>query len=210
MTRRKNSAFKIGITGSTCTGKTTICKMLQGLGINTLDSEEMLSQLIAERAQAMNQPLNGLFSNDLIDSHGCISSKKLISILYTNPEKRALFDETFSPLLREEVKRFLYSPMGSMIRAVEAPLLFETDTQHLYDEVWMVTSLPDIQIKRIVKRDHLTSAQAQFLLDAQWTQDKKAAMSSRVIDNSADIPHIEAQIRKVLDEIRRQVFSKTF
>jgi dephospho-CoA kinase len=63
-------------------------------------------------------------------------------------------------------------------------------------------------MKRIVKRDHLTPAQAQYLVDAQWSQEKKAAMSGRVIDNSGDIPHIEGQIRKILDEIRRKVFNK--
>jgi dephospho-CoA kinase len=58
-----------------------------------------------------------------------------------------------------------------------------------------------------MKRDHLPQAQAQYLIDAQWSQGKKAAMSDRVIDNSSDIPHIEGQVRKILDEIRRQVFS---
>lgn len=208
MVRRKGSAFKIGITGSSCTGKSSILKMMQSLGINTLDSEEMLTQLLAEHPQALSVKASKQLGDELLDNHGRISSKKLISIIYTNPEKRAFFDEKLSPLLREEIKRFLYSPMGGGIRAVEAPLLFETDTQHLYDEVWMVTTDSETQIKRIVKRDHLTPAEAQYLVDAQWSQEKKASMSHRVIDNSGDIPHIEGQVRKLLDDVRRQVFTK--
>lgn len=210
MARKKGSAFKIGITGSTCTGKTSVLKLLQSLGINTLDAEDMMLQLLSENPQVAPLKVSERLGTDVMDNHGRISRKKLTSILYTDPKKREFFDETLSPLLREEIKHFLYSPMGSLIRAVEAPLIFETDTQHLYDEVWMITSQPDLQIKRIVKRDHLTSAQAQYLLDAQWSQEKKAAMSNRVLDNSADIPHIEGQVRKILDEIRGQVFNSKF
>ncbi|HEY9745727.1 MAG TPA: dephospho-CoA kinase [Oculatellaceae cyanobacterium] len=210
MAQRKGSVFKIGITGSTCTGKSLVLKMVQNSGISTLDAEEMLTRLLAENPQKVSAKTSTHFGEELLDSHGRLSSKKLTSILYTDPERRAFFDAKLNPLLREEIKRFLYSPIGGVIRAVEAPLLFETDTQHLYDEVWMVTAQPDVQIKRIMKRDHLTMAQAQYLIDAQWPQDKKAAMSDRVIDNSGDIPHIEGQVRKILDEIRRKVFNKMF
>jgi dephospho-CoA kinase len=210
MVLKKGSAFKIGITGSSCTGKSMILKMMQGLGISTLDAEELLVQLLAENPQGLSPSVIRHFGRDAMDEHGRFSRKKLTSILYTNPKKRAFFDEMLSPLLRDEIKRFLYSPMGGVIRAVEAPLLFETDTQHLYDEVWMVKADPDVQLKRIVKRDHLTPAQAQFLIDAQWPQEKKAALSHRTIDNSGDMLHIEGQVRKILDEIRRQVFNKRF
>lgn len=208
MALRKGNVFKIGITGSSCTGKSVALKILQGLGINTLDAEELLVQLLAENPQGLTPRESQHFGTDLMDSYGQISRKKLTSVLYTDREKRAFFDEKLSPLLREELKRFLYSPSGGLIRAVEAPLLFETDTQHLYDEVWMITTDRQVQITRIVKRDRLTPAQAQFLLDAQWPQEKKAALSHRVIDNSGDISHIEAQLRKILDEIRRQVLYK--
>ncbi len=205
-TARRNITYKIGITGNICSGKSVVLSALQRLGINTFDVEEMALTLLSDNPHRLSVRLSEHFGSDVIDSRGRLSRKKLTNVLYTDPEKRVLFEEKLSPLLREEIKRFLYSRMGSYIRAVEAPLLLESDTRHLYDEVWVVISEPSAQIERVIARDHLSLPEAQHLMDAQWPQDRKIALSDRVIDNTKDIPHTETQVRKVLDEIRNKVF----
>jgi dephospho-CoA kinase len=104
------------------------------------------------------------------------------------------------------MKRFLYSSMGTYIRAVESPTLLEDDTRHLFDEIWMVTAEAGLQEERLTTRNWLTPIEALHLVDSQWPQQKKVAMSDRIIDNSSDIHQTEVQVREVLDDIRRKVF----
>lgn len=203
---KRNTTLKIAITGNACSGKTIVRNVLQRFGVNTLDADEAAMQMLSDNPQKLGIRLTDHFGAEVIDSRGRLSRKKLTAILYTDPEKKAMFEEKLNPVMREEIKRFLYSPMGSQIRAVESPVVLEMDTKHLYDEVWVVTTKPEIQTKRLMDRDHLSQAEANRLIDSQWPQDKKVALSDRVIDNSGDIHQTESQVRKVLDELKHRVY----
>lgn len=202
MTNKRNSTYKIGITGNICTGKSLVRNALQRLGVNTMDAEEAALNLLSRDPHRLSIRLTEHFGNEVIDNRGRLSRKKLMAILYANPDKKAFFEEKMNPVIREEAKHFMFSPIGTHMRAVEAHMLFETDTKHLYDEVWMVTAPPEQQLRRLIERDHVPLAEAQVMIDSQWPLEKKVELSDRVIDNSADIHHTETQVRKALDEIK--------
>jgi dephospho-CoA kinase len=198
---RRNSSFKIGITGNICTGKSLVLATLQRQGFSTFNPEQAIIQNLITTPQDLYRQ----FDHDLPDEWRHLSRKKLMNILYHNPAQKSLFEETLNPLIREEIKRFLFSPVGTLIRAVEAPALLENDTSHLYDEVWMIVADPEQQIERLMEREQLTRAQARYHVDAQWDQQKKAQLSNRVIDNSSSIQQTESQVRKILDELNLQL-----
>jgi dephospho-CoA kinase len=197
VTSKRSNSFKIGITGNAGTGKTLVRTTLQRYGVSTFDPEEAVLQMLADSPEH--------FGAEVLDSRGRLSRKKLIHVLHTEPDKKAFFEEKLSPAIREETKRFLYSPMGALIRAVESSSLLENDTSHLYDEVWVVTAEPDQQVQRLAERDHLSKAEINYWINTQWPQEKKVALSKRVIDNSKSIHQTESQVRKILDELNLQI-----
>lgn len=209
VSRRKNS-FKIGITGNICTGKTLVRNFLQFQGVHTLDAEEAAINLLSDNPRKLSIRLTDHFGSGVIDNRGRLLRKALASVLYTNPEKKAFFDEKLRPVIREEMKRFLYGSMGTYIRAVESPTLLEDDTRHLFDEIWMVTAENHLQVERLVARNWLTESEARHLVDSQWSQQKKASLSDRIIDNSFDIHQTETKVKEVLDEIKHKVFKVNF
>lgn len=210
MAARRKTSFKIGITGNICTGKTLVRNFLQFQGINTLDAEEAAINMLSDNPQKLSIRLTDHFGSGVIDNRGRLSRKALAKILYTDPEKKAFFDEKLRPVIREEMKRFLYGSMGTYIRAVESPTLLEDDTRHLFDEIWMVTAENTAQIERLVSRNWLTPAEASHLVDSQWSQQKKASLSDRIIDNSFEIHQTESQVKEVLDEIKHKVFKVNY
>lgn len=206
MAAKRSSTYKIGVTGNLCSGKSLVLNILQRSGVNVLDAYETAMRLLEDNPAQLSIRLSEHFGNEALDSRGRLSRKKLTAMLYQNPDKKKFFDDKLGPVIRKEIKKFLYSPMGSLIRAVESPLLFETDTRHLYDEVWVVACDTTLQITRLSERAHLSVAEARLLLDVQWPQDKLEALGDRVIDNSGDMAQIEAQVRKGLDEIKKKAF----
>jgi dephospho-CoA kinase len=205
VTSKRNNSLKIGITGNICTGKTLVRTILQRYGVSTFDPEEAVLQMLAENPQQFSIRLSEHFGPDMLDSRGRLSKKKLMHILHLMPEKKAFFEDKLNPVIREEAKRFLYSSMGPLIRAVESTTLLENDTSHLYDEVWVVTAEPKQQMQRLAEREHLSVGEINYLLNSQWPQEKKVALSHRVIDNSNSIHQTENQVRKILDELNLQI-----
>lgn len=205
MVARRNQCFKIGITGNVCTGKTLVRTILQRNGIHTLDAEEAAMNLLSDNPQKLSIRFTDHFGGGVIDNRGRLSRKSLARAVYTDPAKKALLDEQLTPIIREEMKRFLYGAVGTFIRAVESPTLLEDDTAHLFDEIWMVTAESSLQIERLITRNSLTLEEARQLVDAQWPQGKKVDLSDRIIDNSSDIHQTETQVREVLNEIKNKV-----
>jgi dephospho-CoA kinase len=205
MTLPRRTSFKIGITGNICTGKTLVRATLQRFGVHTLDAEEAAMNLLLDNPERLSIRLTDHFGGEVLDNRGRLSRKALSSVLYANPDKKAFFDQKLSPVLRDEMKRFLYGSLGSYIRAVESPSLLEEDTRHLFDEIWMVTAEVGFQVDRLVARNNLTHSAARHLVDSQWSQERKAALSDRVIDNSRDIHQTEVQVREILDEIKHKL-----
>lgn len=210
MASKRNITYKIGITGNICTGKSLVRNVLQRYGVNTLDPEEAALNMLSDNPLKLGIRLTEHFGTDVIDSRGRLSRKKLATVLYKEPDKRLLLEEKLMPVMRQEIKRFLYSPMGTYIRAVESPNLLEEDMGHLYDEVWVVITDTATQVERIMQRDQLTAGEANYLVNTQWPQSRKVELGHRVIDNSKDIHQTESQVRKVLDEINHRVFKVGF
>jgi dephospho-CoA kinase len=199
---KRSGTFKIGITGNVCSGKSVVRHALQRLGVNTMDAGESAMELLARNPHKFALRLTEHFGSDVLDARGRLSRKKLTAVLLADPAKRELFHEKLNPAIRQEIKHFLYSQFGTLLRAVEASMLFETDTQHLYDEIWVVAATPDKQLERLMNRDHVSHAHARLIVDSQWSQERKTTLGDRVIDNTGEIQHTETQVRKALDEIK--------
>jgi dephospho-CoA kinase len=214
MAGKSSKTYKIGVTGGFGCGKSTVRKYLTRLGIDAMDAQEIALELLADNPDRLSVRLSEHFGGDVLDTRGRISHKRLSAVLSGNPRKKAFFDEMLEPYVRQVVKKFLYSPIGSHIRVVESPQLFETDSQHLYDEVWIVTLDPATQIKRIMARSGMDEQGARQLLDEAGHRnmldvktEMKIDQSHRVIDNSGELTMTESQIREALDDIKRKVFT---
>jgi dephospho-CoA kinase len=206
----RSNTYKIGITGNVCTGKTLVRNILERYGLDTLDPENTVMNLLIDNPARLGIKLTEDYGSQVLDSRGRLSRKKLSSLLYRDTDKKAFFDSHLESFIRAEIKKFLFRPMGSPLRAVESANLLEEDTKHLYDEVWVVTTNPEIQIQRLMQREHLTQAEARHLIDTQWPQNLKAGMGNRVIDNSQDIQETESQVRKALDELNLRTLKVSF
>ena len=109
-------------------------------------------------------------------------------------DNKKFIDEVVNPLIREEIKRFLYGPLGTYIRVVESPQLFETGSEHLYDEIWTVSADEASILERVMARDHIRHEEAHLRLIAEMPLSEKMEKSHRVIDNSGTIESLREQV----------------
>ncbi len=206
MSSQRNRTFKIGITGVYGAGKTLARRELEGLGFNGLDSKDILYTIVSANP-TLTRTITSHFGNEVLDHTGNLSRRKIQKLMAANPIDKKLLQETIDPKIREEIKQFLYSPLGSYLRIVEDPNLFENDTQHLYDEVWVVKAPKKQVIDRIVERDNLTREEVELRLLTDWSQEKKVEMSDRIIENNDDSASMRREVRKVYDQVKNKVFS---
>jgi dephospho-CoA kinase len=73
---------------------------------------------------------------------------------------------------------------GHRIVFYMAPLLLEAGATDRVDEVWVVTVRPEVQLERLMRRDGISRAEAQRIIDSQMPLAEKESYGRIVIDNS--------------------------
>lgn len=195
----------IGITGSSGAGKSTVCEILEEeYQIKVLNADKMAKQL-SKKGNKYLTDIVTLFGKEILQENGELDRPKLANIIYNNEEKRRKLNEcTFRHIhvaLQEEIKK-IYTNNQKAIIAIDAPLLFEAKLEDICNLVIAVIAKDEeLQIERIIQRDHITREQATKRLQAQMPDEFYTSKSQYVIVNDGKIEDIEEQIKEVLENI---------
>ena len=112
-----------------------------------------------------------------------INRKALSHIIFNDPIERSWLEQLIHPIviqrLQDEINAQQYAPVIAII----IPLLFEAGLTALCSEVWVVKCTAAQQLKRLIRRDHLTHDEAQQRIKSQWPLDQKIRLADIVIDN---------------------------
>lgn len=175
----------IGLTGNIATGKSLVLRMLQELGATVVDADKLVHQLM-QQGGPVYQAIVEEFGKFVLDADGRINRARLGKIAFSLPEALKRLEEITHPAVRREIlKRIDAAP--TPVVAIEAIKLFESGLAEQCQATWVVTSPPEIQLKRLVERRKMPPDQAQQRIKAQSSSREKEARASVVIDNSGDL-----------------------
>lgn len=187
----------IGLTGSAGTGKTSVARHLKMLGAEVIEADEIARQLTAP-GEPLLEKIAAAFGPDLILPGGILDRAKLRQLIFSDEAARKKLDEITHPPIIAAIEKRLAElrrrPAPPQVVVVEAPLLFETGLERLFDEVWVVIAEPEAVVRRLVARDRIPPEQAQAMIAAQMPQAEKMRRANRVIDNSAGFRHTRNQV----------------
>lgn len=187
----------VGITGGIATGKSTVTKMLRSHGYTVLDADVMTHKAYEPGSETFKQ-ITASF--DCLEN-GEISRKKLGQIVFQNPQQKKVLEDIIHPYVYKRMEEGIRTASGSLI-FLDVPLLFEAHFDTLCDAVIVVSCTPDIQLRRLMARNHLSKEESQRRISSQMPLAEKEARADYVIDNSGDRYHLQNQVKRVLGELR--------
>jgi dephospho-CoA kinase len=120
-------------------------------------------------------------------------------MVFSNPEKRRLLENILHPEIRKlsEIRITEAAAAGHKRLIYMAPILIEAGADNRVDTIWVVTVRPGIQLERLMRRDDITSDQAQKIIASQMPLAEKERYGSVVIDNSGT----ETETWKTLESV---------
>ncbi len=184
----------IGLTGNIATGKSLVLRMLQELGAAAIDADKLAHEAMTPGGPAY-QAIVEEFGKFVLDGHGQINRDRLGRIAFAVPEAMARLEAITHPAVRQEILTRIKS-LQTPVVAVEAIKLFESGLAEQCQSAWVVTSPPEIQLKRLVERRKMSPEQAQQRIKAQSSQEEKIAKADVVIDNGGDLAKTWAFVKK--------------
>jgi dephospho-CoA kinase len=175
----------IGLTGNIATGKSLVLRMLQELGATTIDADKLVHQLM-QQGGPVYKAIVEEYGKFVLDETGQIDRRRLGRIVFGLPEALARLEELTHPAVRREILKRIQSAPTPVV-AVEAIKLFESGLAEHCQAAWVVTALPDVQLKRLVDRRKMPADQAQQRIKAQSPAKEKEAKADLVVPNDGDL-----------------------
>ena len=192
----------IGLTGGIATGKSTVAAELARHGATVIDADALAREVV-EPGQAALDEIAARFGGEVISPDGRLDRAGLASIVFADPEARRDLERITHPRVRDLMQRRIAAALAADADLIvaEVPLLFETQSEGLYEGVMVVYAPAAVQLERLIARDGMDEAAARQRLWAQIPIDEKRARATWVIDNGGSVDVTREQVTRWWDAL---------
>ena len=175
----------LGLTGSIGCGKSHVSSFLASLGARIVDGDRISHALTAPGGRAL-PAIRSAFGDVVFSPDGTLNRRELGRLVFSSESARSRLNAVIQPMILEEIHL--------AVCVLDMPLLFEEHLDALCDSTWCVFLPEDLQILRIMERDHCSEPEALSRIRSQMPSAEKAARSDVVIDTSGTFEETERSI----------------
>ena len=195
----------LGLTGNIASGKSTVARMLEGMGARIIDAD-LIAREVVEPEKPAWVDIVRKFGPGILGPDGAIDRRRLGEIVFGNESKRKLLMDITHPRIKEAVRERIaeYRKDNTPVVVIEAALIVEKGgLREFLDGLIVVTADEESQIERLVKRSGHNREEALARIGSQMPAGEKALHADYLIDNSGTEEETEEQVKKFWDEITR-------
>ncbi len=186
-----------GLTGGIGSGKTTVSKLFEELGIPCLDADQ-----IARRLREPGQEAHAA----ILKRFGTTDRAELRRLISGDSQAKTDLESILHPLIKEESDRELQTLAKKYPQApfllYEATLLIEAGRAKDFDGVILVVAPQNLRIQRVSERDQTTPESILKLIQAQSQDEERKKHATYVIENRSSLEDLRAQVKNVLEHIK--------
>jgi dephospho-CoA kinase len=172
--------LKVGITGGIGSGKSTIAKIFNVLGIPVYYADDASKRLMNGDA-SLKEKIELAFGKETY-ANGLLNRAHLSSIVFNNPEKLELLNSIVHPATIEDAEKWMQQ-QTTPYALKEAALIFESGSNKKLDRVIGVTAPIEQRIERVMKRDNISEEAVKARMSKQMNEDEKMRLCDYVITN---------------------------
>lgn len=186
--------YRLGLTGSISTGKSTVLNFFAEIGVPVYSADAAVHELYAGPATAAVEKLFPGVSTD-----GRVDRQKLGGALVKEPEKLNDLEALVHPMVHEKMYEFLNQAVESnaQMAVLEIPLLFETGTDYPIDGVAVTICDEAIQRERALKRHGMSVEKFNTILARQMPQAEKAKRADFIIHTDVSLDQTRDEVEKI-------------
>jgi dephospho-CoA kinase len=194
----------IALTGAIGTGKSTVAKMFEELGVPVIDADKISHSLTGTNSDIIEMIISH-FGNDYCDEKKNLNRAKLRQRIFESSEDKLWLEQLLHPKIytkiREQIETIKTRSSKTPYIIIVIPLLFETGKPDFIDEVWNIDTQKNEQISRLLARDNMTKSSAEKIIAQQYSREKRLKMADKIILNNGDLTQLRTQILKIHSDL---------
>ncbi len=197
----KQSRLKLGITGGIGSGKTSVCRVFNVLGIPVFSADSEAKHIM-DNEKNISRELNSIAGRDLY-RNGDLDRVELARLIFNDQNLLKKVNSLVHPVVFEHFKQWQEEQTAPYV-IMDAAILFESGGSKLVDKIITVVAPLDERIGRVIKGNRLTREQVMERIRNQLDDDIKIKQSDYVIYNSENDMIIPA-ILKIHKDLMAQI-----
>ena len=201
------TALRVGITGNIGSGKTTVCRMFEALGVPVYYADDAAKWLSAHDEE-VKAAIIALLGPEAYTPEGAYNRAHVAQIVFGNKEKLAGLNAILHPAVEQHSQAWHAQQVQALAPPYtlkEAALMIESGSYKHLDQLIVVTAPETLRLERVMARDGVAAEQVQARMQRQLAEAEKVKLADFIIVN--DGAHLLAP---QVWEIHQQLCAKSF
>jgi dephospho-CoA kinase len=186
----------IGLTGGIGSGKSTVAKIFESLGIPVFNSDTEAKKLYQNKDILLKVKMH---FGDKVFNDGAISFKKLAEVIFNSETELSWINKLIHPLVQEVFEQWKSEQQGDLVLK-ESAILIESGGHLHCDKVITIEADEQVRIKRVMERDNLSQSQVQERITKQLTDSERRKLADYLIYNNNET--LNVQINELLMQLK--------
>mgnify|MGYP001267592938 CR=1 FL=1 len=195
--------FRLGVTGGIGSGKTTVCRVFNVLGIPVFSADDQ-ARIIMDSDRDIAGEVNRIAGRDMYVS-GRLDRQGLAELIFSHGEMLGRINSIVHPAVREHFNNWVKLQESDYV-ILEAAILIESGSGEITDRILTVVAPVEERIERVMRRNNLTREEVIARINNQSSDEYKIGRSHYVIDNTDNamiLPEIIRIHNDILSYIRK-------
>lgn len=182
-----SKCLRAGITGGIGSGKTTVCRIFESLGIPVYDADYWAKWLIVNDAE-VKKAITGLFGPQAYLPDGQYNRALVAGIVFQAPAKLAALNAAVHPAVERHARAWHeeQAQKGLPYTLKEAALMVESGSHQFLDALIVVTAPEPLRIRRVMARDGISEDAVRARMTNQMPEAEKVRLADYVIVNDGE------------------------
>jgi len=190
--------LRIGLTGGIGSGKTTVARIFNVLGIPVYSSDDAAKRLMNEDEE-LKKKIIASFGKESYEN-GQLNRKYIAEVAFKDRKKIELLNSFVHPVTIQDAGAWM-EKQNAPYAIKEAALIFESGSNKFLDFVIGVKSPLPLRIERTIKRNNVTVEEVEARMKLQMNEDEKINRCDFIIINDEKqmlIPQVLSLHEKLL------------
>ena len=188
----------IGLTGGIGSGKSTVSRLLNVMGIPVYIADTE-SKRLTESSPVIREKLIERFGAGLY-AEGKLNKALLASLIFESEVNRNYVNSIIHPVVRMDFEQWKTQHINSPVVVIEAAILFESGFSGSVDIAVTVAAPEELRIRRVELREGWSRASIISRIKSQLEEEERISRADCVIyndDRQALIPQVENLMNRV-------------
>jgi dephospho-CoA kinase len=181
MRKEKTHGIKLGVTGGIGSGKTSVCRVFNVLGIPVFSADPEAREIM-DKDKGIIRRINSIAGKDLY-INGSLDRMELAALIFNDDTLLEKVNSLVHPVVFDHFKRWEMEQTAPYV-IMEAAILFESGASKLVDRIATVVAPLEERVERVIHRNSLSREQVMERMRNQMDDETRIKLSDYIIHNS--------------------------